>query len=72
MSRARWEMGTGPPLTPQPSLPKELEHRDQHEHATTLTSHPISEPVSSFHQRRMGVAWRSPQVLLSTPILLLG
>lgn len=35
MSRARWETGAGPALTPQPSLPKGLDHRDQHEHATT-------------------------------------
>lgn len=59
MSRARWEMGAGPPLTPRPSLPKGLEHRDQYEQATTLINHPVSESVS-FHKRRMGVAWRRP------------
>lgn len=40
MSRAKWEMGAGHVVTQQPSSTKGFEHRNWHEHTTTLSMFP--------------------------------
>lgn len=58
-----WRQG---PLSFSSPLPNVSEYRNQHEHTATLTSYPISEPVSSFHQwGEREWPGKDPQVLFS-------